>query len=326
MISRRRVGLTALLGAASSVVLPFVAHAAEPPWPTKPVKLIVPLAPGGTADATARILAEHLARRWGQPVIVDNRAGAGGVIAMDALYRSPADGYTLGMGNLNTVVTNAMVMRKLPYDPAALTPVAWLTTSPLFLVVNPRLPIHTLPEFIAYAKARPDELSFASIGNGSTMHLATAMLMERTNIRMVHVPYKGMGAALQDLVSGNVAVALDISAMSMVRAGKLRAIAVASDQRYSGEPDIPAFGESGLTGLQLITFLSLHAPPAMSPVLVQRINEDVAQVLAMPEVTQHIRAMNLDPQGGPPQRLQEHLQVERRRYAELIRRAGIQAE
>lgn len=326
MPTRRKFAASVLWSCGAGLVPLGASQASESPWPSKPVRLIVPLAPGGTADATARLLAEHLSRRWGQPVIVDNRAGAGGVIAMEALYRAPPDGYTLGMGNLNTVVTNPMVHRKLPYDPSALSPITWLTTSPLFLIVNPQLPIRTLQEFVAYAKANPGELSFASIGNGSTMHLAAAMLMERTGIRMVHVPYKGMGPALQDLVSGNVGVAVDISAMSMVRSGKLRAIAVAADQRYPGEPDIPSFAEGGLAGLQLMTFLSLHAPPGMQAALAQRIGADVSQVLALPEVVQRIKAMNLDPQGGSPGRLQEFLQGERRRYADLVRRTGIQAD
>lgn len=323
-ITRRRLGAGALLPLLAT--LPGVAPAADAAWPAKPVKLIVPLAPGGTADATARILAEKLSQRWGQPVVVDNRAGAGGVIAMETLSRAAPDGYTLGMGNLNSVVTNPLVMRKLPYDPTALTSISWLTTSPLFLIVNPQLPARTLPEFIAYAKAHPDGLSFASIGSGSTMHLATTLLMQRTGVRMVHVPYKGMGAALQDLVAGNVGVAVDISAMSMVRAGKLRAIAVASDERYPGEPTIPAFGESGLKGLQLVTFLSLHGPAGMPPALVQRIGDDVSQVLALPDVVERIKAMNLDPRGGPPARLDTFLDSERRRYAEVVRQAGILPE
>lgn len=320
--SVQRLLVAALFGSTAATAV----WSAEPAWPNRPVKLIVPLAPGGTADATARILAEQLTRRWGQPVIVDNRAGAGGVIAMDALSHAAPDGYTLGIGNLNTMVTNPHVLRKLPYDPGSLTSITWLTTSPLFLIVNPQLPVKTLNEFIAYVKTHPDELSFASIGNGSTMHLATVQLMQRAGLRMVHVPYKGMGTALQDLVAGHVNVALDISAMSMVRSGKLRAIAVAADERYPGAPEIPAFGEVGIKGLQLVTFLSLHGPQGMKPELAKRISSEVSQILSTPEVMQRIKAMNLDPQGGSPERLDAFLAGERRRYAEVIQRAGLQPE
>lgn len=309
-------------------VLPFAQTSrAQPDWPSKPIKLIVPLAPGGTADSTARILAEQLSRRWGQPVVVDNRAGASGIIAMEALSRATPDGYTLGMGNLNTMVTNPFFHRKLPYDPVtSLRSITRLTTSPLFLIVNPKLPIHSLGEFIAYAKSNPGKLSYASIGSGSTMHLATAMLEQRTNIQLTHVPYKGMGAALQDLVSGNVQMAMDISAMSMVHAGKLRAIAVAAEQRYAGEPTIPSFGESGLHGFELVTFLSLHAPSGLPKILAERIYADVRSAFAVPEVAQRIQAMNLDVALTNPVQLDTFLAAERLRYFDVIQKAGIQSE
>lgn len=304
-----------------------VAAWAQTAWPSKPVRLIVPLAPGGTADATARVLAEKLSTLWGQPVLVDNRAGGGGIIGMEFLAKAPPDGYTLGMGNINTQATNHLLRAKLPYDPLRdFTPLVWLTTSPLFLIVHPDLPVKTLSEFIAYAKANPNKLSYASIGSGSSMHLATEMLQQRTGIRMVHVPYKGMGAALQDLVAGNVSATIDISAMSMVRSGRLRAIAVASEQRYHGESTIPSFGESGLHGLELVTWLSLHAPAGLPADLAKQINADVNKVLAMPDVKQRIQAMNLDVKAGSPAQLAAHLNAERSKYADVIRKAGIQAE
>jgi len=325
-----RFCLTAMVCVTVSLLAqPFAGHAhaqADPSWPARPVRLILPHAPGGTADVVARLLGERLSALWGQTVIVENRTGAAGIIAMEALTRAAPDGYTIGLGNLNTVVTNPLFRKSLPYDPEALTSLAWLTTSPLFLIVAPQLPVHSVAEFIEYARARPGELSYGSIGNGSTMHLATLMLQQRTGLDMIHVPYKGMGAALADLMAGRVSVALDISAMSMVRAGKLRALAVAADERYPGEPDLPAFGEVGLKNLTLVTFLSLHAPPGLPQPLVQRINADVNRVLQQPDVIARIKAMHLDPQGGSADRLTDFLMQERLRYAEVVKRAGIEPE
>lgn len=318
LLSRRTI-LAAF--AASVVAAPAGAQAT---WPNRPVRLIVPLAPGGTADGTARLLADKLGALWGQQVIVENRAGAAGIIGMEAIARAEPDGYTLGMGNINTIATNHLLRAKLSYDPLKdFVDIAWLTTSPLFLIVHPAVPATTLTEFVAYAKANPNKLSYASIGSGSSMHLAMEMLQQRTGIRLLHVPYKGMGAAVQDLIGGNVSSTLDITTMAMVHAGKLRALAVASDQRYPREPNVPSFGEAGLHGLELVTWLSLHAPAGLPAELVLRINADVNRVLAMPEVKTGIQAMNLDPVGGSPADLQAMLGRERSRYAELIRQANI---
>lgn len=318
LLSRRTI-LAAF--AASVAAAPAGAQAT---WPNRPVRLIVPLAPGGTADGTARLLADKLGALWGQQVIVENRAGAAGIIGMEAIARAEPDGYTLGMGNINTIATNHLLRAKLSYDPLKdFVDIAWLTTSPLFLIVHPAVPATTIAEFVAYAKANPNKLSYASIGSGSSMHLAMEMLQQRTGIRLLHVPYKGMGAAVQDLIGGNVSSTLDITTMAMVHAGKLRALAVASDQRYPREPNVPSFGEAGLHGLELVTWLSLHAPAGLPAELVLRINADVNRVLAMPEVKAGIQAMNLDPVGGSPADLQAMLGRERSRYAELIRQANI---
>jgi tripartite-type tricarboxylate transporter receptor subunit TctC len=319
MVLCRRAAIATL--AAAMVARPA---GAQSQWPTRPVRLIVPLAPGGTADGTARLLAEKLGGLWGQPVLVENRAGAAGIIGMEAIARAEPDGYTLGMGNINTIATNHLLRPKLSYDPLNdFVDITWLTTSPLFLIVHPVVPASTLTEFIAYAKAHPNKLSYATIGSGSSMHLAMEMLQQRTGIRLLHVPYKGMGAAVQDLIAGNVASTLDITTMAMVHAGKLRALAVASDRRYPREPTVPSFGESGLPGLELVTWLSLHGPAGLPPELMSRISADVNRVLAMPEVKAGIEAMNLDPVGGSPADLQAMLGRERSRYAELIRQAGI---
>ncbi|MBN9473262.1 MAG: hypothetical protein ABS43_12175 [Bordetella sp. SCN 67-23] len=296
-------------------------------WPARPVKLLVPLPPGGTADSLARILAEKLALIWNKPVVVENRPGGNGIIGSEALARAAPDGYVIGMGNTTAQVSNAFVYSRLPYDPERdFTPLAWLTSNPMFLIVHPSVPARNLQEFIAYAKSHPGKLSYASNGVGSSMHLAAALLMQETGIDMLHVPYKGMGAAVQDLVAGMVSATVDISSMNWVKQGKLRALGVISESRYPGAPDVPSFGEQGLHGLEIISWLSLHAPAGLPADLQQRINADVNKVLAMPDVRSRLKAMDMDAAGGPPERLTELLHTERQRYGAVIKAAGIHAE
>lgn len=296
-------------------------------WPVRPVRFIVPLPPGGTADATARILAEKLAVLWGQPVLVDNKPGGNGIIGTDALAKAAPDGHTIGMGNINTHATNQFIYAKLPYNAANdFTPLVWLTTSPLFLIAHPSLPANTLQEFLAYARANPGKLSYATIGVGSSMHLATEMLAQRTGIQAVHIPYKGMGAAMQDLMAGNVMFTVDISAMAQVKQGRLKALGVASPKRYPGAPDLASFGEQGLDHFELVTWLSLHAPAGLPADLQRKINADVNRVLQMGEVRDRIRAISLDVIGGTPEQLTAHLASEREKFSAVIKAAGIKAE
>ena len=296
-------------------------------WPMRPVKLLVPLPPGGTADSLARILAEKLAVIWNKPVVVENRPGGNGIIGSDALARAAPDGHVIGMGNTTAQVSNAFVYSKLPYDPERdFTPLAWLISNPMFLIVHPSVPARNLQEFIAYAKANPGKLSYASNGVGSSMHLAAELLAQKAGIDMLHVPYKGMGAAVQDLVAGMVNATVDISSMSWVKQGKLRALGVISESRYPGAPDVPSFGEQGLHGLEIISWLSLHAPAGLPADLQRRINADVNKVLAMPDVKDRLKSMDMDAAGGPPERLTELLRAERERYGAVIKAAGIRAE
>lgn len=309
------------------IVLVSGAVGAQGNWPSRPVRFIVPLPPGGTADATARHVAEKLATLWGQQVVVENKAGGNGIIGTDALAKAAPDGYTIGMGNINTHATNAFLFAKLPHDPERdFTPLVWLTTSPLFLIVHPSLPVNTLQEFLAHARANPGKLTYASIGIGSSMHLATEMLVQRTGISVVHVPYKGMGAAMQDLMAGNVLFTIDISAMAYVKQGRLKALGVAGIRRHPGTPDLPSFAEQGLPNFELVTWLSLHAPAGLPAPLQSRINADVNRVLQMPDVRERINALNLDVIGGTPEQLTSHLAGERRKFSAVINAAGIKAE
>ncbi|MCX7153397.1 MAG: tripartite tricarboxylate transporter substrate binding protein [Proteobacteria bacterium] len=314
------------------LLLVLVALAANPvmaqsAWPARQVRLIVPLAAGGTADGVARVVAEKLSVIWGQQVLVENRAGGNTIIGTEALAKAAPDGYTIGMGVITSHVANAFLFAKLPYDADRdFSSLALLGISPIFLIVHPSVPAANLQEFLGYVRANPDKVSYASTGYGSSFHLATEHLIQRTGIRMVHVPYKGMGAALQDLLAGNVQVAMDVSTMSQVRQGKLKVLGVASTQRFAGAPDVPSFAEQGLPDFEFNTWLSLHAPAGLPADLQARISADVNRVLQMPDVRQRMLAMSYVPAGGTPAELSAHLASERRKIGGLIRAAGIKPE
>jgi tripartite-type tricarboxylate transporter receptor subunit TctC len=301
--------------------------AAQHAWPTRPVQFIVPLAPGGTADGVARVIAEKLTALWGQRVYVENRAGGNTIPGTDAIAKAAPDGYTIGMGIITSQAANPFLFAKLPYDVEKdFTAIVLIATSPVFLIVHPSVPASNLNEFIAYVRANPDKLSFASTGHGSSFHIATEQLMQRTGIKMTHIPYKGMGQAVADLLAGNVQVALDVSTMAQVREGKLKALGVASPKRFPGAADVPSFAEQGLADFDANTWLSLHAPAGLAADLQRKINADVNRVLQMPDVRARMMTMNYVADGGTPEQLAAHLAAERRKIGAIIRTAGIKVE
>jgi tripartite-type tricarboxylate transporter receptor subunit TctC len=300
---------------------------AQTPWPTRPVQFIVPLAAGGTADGVARVIAEKLSAIWGQQVYVENKAGGNTIIGTDALAKAKPDGHTIGLGIITSQAANQFLFKKLPYDTERdFTPLALLAISPIFLIVHPSVPADNLPDFIAYAKANPDKLSYATTGHGSSFHLATEQFMQRVGIKMVHVPYKGMGAAMLDLLAGNVQVALDVSTIAQVKEGKLKALGVVADKRFAGEPSIPSFAEQGVAGLEVNTWLSLHAPAGLDPGLQKKINADVNRVLEMPDVRQKMLTMSYVAAGGTPEDLTAFLVSERQKIGGVIAAGGIQVQ
>ncbi len=300
---------------------------AQAAWPTRPVQFIVPLAAGGTADGVARVVAEKLSEMWGERVVVDNRPGGNTIIGTSAIAKAAPDGYTIGLGVITSQAANQFLFPKLAYDPEKdFTPLTLLANGPLFLIVHPSVPASNVQEFIAYAKDHPDKLSFATTGHGSSFHLATEQFMQRTGIRMVHVPYKGMGTATADLLSGNVQVAIDVSTMSYVRDGRLKALGVLSAKRFEGWPDVPSFAEQGLSGFETNAWLSLHAPAGLPAELQRRISADVNQVLKMPDARARLLRMNYVAAGGTPAELSAFLASERRTIGDIIRKAGIKVD
>lgn len=315
------------LALAALALLAAAPASAQPQWPTKPVRFIVPLAAGGVADTVVRFMAERLTPIWGQQVLVENRAGGNAIPGTEAIARAAPDGYTIGLGIITTQAANPYLYEKLPYSVETdFTPIVMIATSPLFLVVHPSVPANTLQEFLAYARANPDRLAFASTGYGSSLHLAAEQLMQRTGIRMTHVPYKGMGNAMQDLLGGQVQVAVDITSMAQVRQGKLKALGVASTKRFEGQPTVPSFAEQGLPDFEAGTWLSMHGPAGIPAAIQRKMNEDFNRVLQAQDVRDRLMQLNHTAIGGSPESLTSFLVAERKKYAAIIKAGGIKAE
>lgn len=265
---------------------------AQPAWPARPVKLVVPYPPGGPTDIVARVVAERLSAQTGQSFIVDNRPGAGGNLGAEAVARAPADGYTLLVATTAHAI-NMSLFKNLSYDVQRdFTAVSLLTQGPLVLVVNPKFPAKSVADLIAMAKAKPKEVSFASSGNGQSTHLAAELFASMAGAPMTHVPYKGSAPALNDLISGQVPVMFDtmLSSMPHVKAGQLRALAVTGAQRSPIAPELPTIAESGLPGYQVYAWNGLLAPAATPPAVVSRISQELKTALAQPAVQQKFSA------------------------------------
>jgi tripartite-type tricarboxylate transporter receptor subunit TctC len=257
---------------------------AQGSWPAKPVKILVPTAPGGTADSTARLFAQHLSKVLGQQFYIENRGGAGNTLGIDSVVRSPADGYTLLLG-AGTIAINHLIYKKLPYDVLRdLTPVTQMVSVPNVLVVHPSQPMKTLADYIAAAKAEPNKINYGSAGVGSNLHLAMELLKVRTGIEVVHVPYKGVGPALQDTLAGHVMsmVSNVASAKPHVDAGKLRALAVTSLRRTPALPDVPSMSEAGIKDYEVLNWFGLFAPTGTPLPIVDRRHQEAAALFADP--------------------------------------------
>lgn len=284
----RRTLLAALVAAAG--VLP-AAQAQN--WPSKPVKVVVNFPAGGAADQLARAVAQPLQEALGQPVVVENRGGSGGNIGGDVVAKSPADGYTLLMSSGGMVSVNPHIYPKMPFDPAKdLVPVASAARVLVYLTVRPTLPVNTIKEFIAYAKANPGKLSYGSPGNGSSPHLAGEMMKSQAGLYTVHVPYRGAAPALQDLLAGQIDYAFDPGiGLNQVRAGKLKLLAVGSLQRSPLFPDVPTLNEAGLKGFDADTVFGFYAPAGTPAAVITRLNTEINKILATPAVKERIAGL-----------------------------------
>ena len=316
--------LVALLSA--MLVLAPVALAQTPaPYPSKPIRLVVPFPAGGTTDILARAVAQKLSEAWGQQVIVDNRPGAGGNIGSDIVAKAAPDGYTLVMGTVGTHAINPSLYRKMPYDHVKdFAPVILVAGVPNVLVVNPSLPVHTVRELIDYAKANPGKLNFASSGNGTSIHLSGELFKTMAGVQMTHVPYKGSAPALTDLMGGQVQLMFDNlpSSLQLIQAGKLRAIAVTSTARAAALPDVPTIAESGLPGFEASSWFGVLAPAGTPREIVTKLNATIAAWLATPDAKDKLLSQGAIAAGGTPEAFARHIDAETAKWAKVVKMSG----
>jgi tripartite-type tricarboxylate transporter receptor subunit TctC len=298
-------------------------------FPERPVRIIVPLPPGGSPDTIARTIAAGLQGTWSQPVVVENRTGGSQNIGADAVAKSPPDGYTWLLAPDNVFVTNPYIARAATYDPFVdLLPVTEVARIQFLLVVPSSLPVNSVKELIAYAKAHPGELNFGTSGNGSPQHLSAALLQLLAGIKMNHVPYKGAAPAIQDVLAGHVDVMFDnmSSAIPNIKAGRLRALGVASLQRYPALPDLPTIAEQGVPGYETTIWLGLFAPAKTPPAILARLQKEIDGAVKSADYRERLAAIDMQPRASTSQELAGYLKADLAKWAKVVKEAGIKPE
>ena len=314
--------LVAVLAGSLAAIVPTFALE---PYPTKPLRLIVPFPTGGTIDPIARILAEGLGRRLEQNVVVDNRAGANGNVGMGVAAKADADGYTLVIASSGALATNISLYKQLPFHPVKdFAPIVLYGNVPNILVVNPVIPVKTLSEFTQYVKAHPDKLNYGSTGNGSSMHLAAELYKTLTGTQMRHVPYTSPAVATQDLLAGNTQLMFQLMTgiAQFVKAGRVRAIAVASPRRSIALPDVPTAAEAGLPGFESSAWFGILAPIKTPQPIMDRLNREINGLLDEPAFRKRIIEIGVEPMGGSAADFAAYLDAEIRKWGEVVRRSG----
>lgn len=312
-----------------AVMLVMAGNVSAQTYPARSIRLVVPFAAGGGTDIAARIVGAKLSEAMGQPVVVDNRAGASGTIGTELAAKSPGDGYTLLMGSNGPLAINPGLHAKLPYHPLRdFAPVALVTTMPFLMVVHPALPVKSVKELIGLAKARPGQLNYASPGSGSTTHLATELFKAMAGLNIVHVPYKGVAPASTDLISGQVQLLSgDLSTlMPHVRSGKMKALAVTSAKRSTLVPELPTVSESGVPGYEVSGWFGVLAPAGTPREIVVRLNAEIVKGLGSGDVRERLAALGGEVAGGTPEQFADHLRGEIAKWGKLIAAIGLKAE
>ena len=327
-LSLRRRLLTALALLAPVATI-GAAPAAAADYPTRPITWIVPFAPGGSTDVVARTIGHPLSQALGQPVVVDNRAGAGGTIGVTAAAKARPDGYTLVGGTISTHVINASLFKRLAYDPVKdFEPVSLLAIVPNVLMVNAELGVNTVAELVEWIRKNPSKASYASSGAGTSTHLTGALMSDLIGVPMEHIPYKGSPQALQDVAAGNVPFLFDqlTAGMPLVKAGKLKFLAVTTPTRSSLAPDVPTTAEAGFPALDLVSWQAVYAPKGTPKDVIDKLHGEIVKVLRLPEVRSAMDQIGMDPVGSTPQELAERMQKDLPRTAELVRKSGASAD
>jgi len=302
---------------------------AQAPYPTKPIRIVVPFPAGGTTDILARAVAQKLTETLGQSVVVDNRPGAGGNIGAELVAKSPPDGYTLLMGTVGTHAINPSLYAKMPYDHVKdFVPVILVAGVPNVLVVNPSVPANSVQELIAYIKANPGKVNFASSGSGTSIHLSGELFKTMAGVSMTHVPYKGSTPALTDLMGGQVQLMFDNlpSSLPQIKAGKLRALAVTSAQRASALPDVPTVAEAGLPGFEASSWFGLLAPAGTPKDIVTKLNAEVAKWLATPEAREKLASQGAIAAGQSPDDFTRHIAAETAKWQKVVKESGAKVD
>jgi tripartite-type tricarboxylate transporter receptor subunit TctC len=312
-------------GMVAAAVMLTVPAFAQHDYPARPVRIIVSAPPGGGLDIAARVVADRLAKLWGQPFVVENRPGAGGSLGAEAVAQAEPDGYTLLAAQPAPLTTNVVLYKKLGYDPTALEPLAIMTSIPNTLTVRPDFPANSVAELITYAKANPGKVNFGSQGIGTTPHLTGELLARVTGTKLVHVPYRGTAQAVNDLVAGH----LDLLFMQLdavreqYQAKKIKMLAVTTAARVPSVPEVPTMGEAGVPNFRSDSWNALAAPPKTPTAIIARLNQGISAVLRQPETAEHLRNMNMTPVGGTPEEAKAFIRDETARWGEVIRAAGI---
>lgn len=316
--------------AGALIALSAVPASAQPAaWPAKPIRYIVPFAPGGTTDILARVVGEKLSVALGQQIVVDNKPGQGGSLGSAELARAAPDGYTIGGGTISSHGINATLYDKLPYDPVtSFAPITLYATQPNVLLVHPSVPAKNVAEFIQLLKANPEKYSFGSAGTGTSQHISGEMFKTMAGVKMQHIPYRGSGAMLPELLGGTLPVAFDnvASAIPHIKAGKLRALAVTTAQRSGVAPDVPTLAESGLTGYELSSWQAVFAPAGTPKPIVDRLYAEISKILQMPDVQKRLTDLGLDLSGMPPQQLEALVKTDVPRLGKIVKESGAKAE
>ncbi len=297
-------------------------------YPAKPIRIVVGAGAGGGVDTISRIVGQRLAERWGQQVVAENRPGAGGAVASELVAKAPPDGYTLLTLSISYAVIPAS-HKNLSYDPIRdFTPVAVLVNAPNILVVHPALPVKSVKELIALAKARPGQLTYASSGNGGPTHLAGEAFKLATRTDIVHVPYKGTGPGITDLIAGRISLtsASVISAMEFVKQGKLRALATVGAKRASAAPELPTVAEAGVPGYAVDVWYAMFAPAAVPKDILARLNGEIAKILYSPDVKERLAAIGLEPVADPLERTNAYINAEVAKWAKVVKAANITSD
>ncbi len=326
--SRRRLARGCIgAGLALAAMLAALPQADAQDYPSRPVKIIVPFPAGGTADVMPRVIGEWLSRKWGQPVVVENRTGAAGNIGAEAVAKAEPDGYTLLSAPPPPLVINQNLYPKLGFDPSEFVPIVIMGRVPNALVVNPKLPLNSVAEVIAYAKANPGKLTSATQGNGTTSHLTSELFQMMAEVKFQHVPYRGSAPALTDLVAGSVDLMFDNLGVSLplVKGGQLKLLGVATPKRMASLPDVPTIAET-LPGFESAAWFAIVAPPKTPPAVVDKINADVNEALRQSDIVQRLTQLSAEPIGGTPQATAAYMREEIERWHKVIKAANVKLD